>query len=114
MHYCMDKLVAWGFINKKINKDVCPYCGMVNTKVDNQTKGCCKDEEKQLKIEKDQKLASASLSLMKPIIQIADHHSGFDFSTTFISSIILEHPTSHAPPRAINVSLFLRNCSFLI
>ena len=117
LHFCMDKLVAWGFGKEKANKDSCPYCGMVKTSADKhcgkQSKDCCKDEQKQVKIEKDQKTAEAGLNFVKPILQSADN-STFDLPTIAISSPVEDYPTSHAPPRMGNCSLFLRNCVFRI
>jgi hypothetical protein len=117
LHYCMDKLVAWGIGHSKTKANACTYCGMANPNTDKhcgkQSKGCCHDEQKQVKIEKDQKSVDPSFNLAKPFSQIADH-SVIDISAIIITSPILEHSTSHAPPRTGNVSLFLRNCVFRI
>jgi hypothetical protein len=116
-HYCMDRLVAWGFGGEKTSPKSCPYCGMPKTDADKhcgkQAKGCCKDEQRQLKIEKDQKAQDAGFNLMKPIFQITEH-SPIEFSIVSFGSPTLEYPVSHAPPRAEDVSLFLRNCVFRI
>lgn len=117
LHYCMDKLVAWGLGQNKTKANACPYCGMAKTDTNKhcgkQSKGCCHDEQKQVKIQKDQKTVDPGFNLVKPFSQIADH-SLLDVSAIFITSPILELPTSHAPPRSGNVSLFLRNCVFRI
>ena len=116
-HYCMDKLVAWGLGQNRTKPNGCPYCGMAKTTSDKpcvkQTKGCCKDELKLVKVEKDQKITDAGFNLVKPILQIADH-SIFDLTAFVITSSIIEHPTAHGPPQTANVSLFLRNCVFRI
>ena len=117
LHFCMDKLVAWGIGHTETKANACPYCGMAKSNTDKhcgkQSKGCCHDEQKQLKIEKDQKTVDPGFNLVKPLAQI-DDHSTFDLSAIIIDSPILEYPTSHASPRAENVSLFLRNCVFRI
>ena len=117
LHYCMDKLVAWGFGKEKTNKKSCPYCGMAKTTADKhcgkQSKGCCKDEQKQVKIEKDQKTADVGFNVVKPILQIA-FYTTFELSSIDFTSPTLEHPSTHAPPQTGNNSLFLFNCVFRI
>jgi glutaredoxin len=117
LHYCMDKLVAWGIGLEKTNKKSCPYCSMAKTTADKhcgkQSKGCCKDEQKQVKIEKDQKTADVGFNLVKPILQIA-YHATFDLPAIEFNSPTLVHPSSHAPPQTGNNSLFLFNCVFRI
>jgi len=117
LHYCMNKLVAWSFVKEKINRKSCSYCGMAKTTPDNhcrkQTKGCCKDEQKQIKIAKDHKAVNASFNFVKPLLQITDN-SSFASSSFIVPSPTLEYPNTHAPPRAGNISLFLRNGVFRI
>ena len=116
-HYCMDKLVAWGLGQNKTKVNACPYCGMAITETDKhcgkQSKGCCHDEQKQVKIEKDQKTVDPGFNLAKPLSQIVDNPI-LALSAIIITSPILEYPTSHAPPYGRNVSLYLRNCVFRI
>ena len=116
-HYCMDKLVAWGLGHTQTKANACSYCGMAKTDTDKhcgkQSKGCCHDEQKQVKIEKDQKTVAFGFDFSKPFSQIADH-STFCYSVVAVTSTTLEYPASHAPTRAGNVSLFLRNCVFRI
>ena len=116
-HYCMDKLVAWGLGQHNSKADTCPYCGMAKTENNKhcgkKSKGCCHDEQKQVKIEKDQKTVDLGFDFAKQFFQIADH-SRFDYSVVAVTSTTLEYSASHAPPLAGNVSLFLRNCVFRI
>jgi hypothetical protein len=53
LHYCMGRLVEWSLWHK--DNSICSNCGM--EKKHELTKGCCKDEYKQIKIDKDQKLS---------------------------------------------------------
>src|SRR5688572_30125687 len=55
LHYCMDKLVNVGLWHKEEKQ--CGKCGM--EKSDENNKGCCKDEHKQVKLENDHKGTSA-------------------------------------------------------
>jgi hypothetical protein len=118
LHYCMDKLVAWSFGKEETNKKSCPYCGMAKaTNTDKhcgkEIKGCCKDEQKQLKIEKDQKVSETGFDFNKPIFQ-STIHSALEINTVYVLSPFLEYPLTHAPPRTQNVSLFVLNCVFRI
>ena len=117
LHYCMDKLVSWSLRPEAANKKSCPFCGMPKTTPDKhcgkQAKGCCKDEQKQIKVQKDQKAAEAGFTLAKPLLQTADHLT-CELPSFILTTPTLEYPTSHAPPRAENISLFIRNCNFRI
>lgn len=117
MHYCMDKLVAWGLGHEKTSKKSCPYCGMEKSYKDKhcskESKGCCKDEQKRLKLENDQKISETSFQLSQIPVETSAP-SFFDNSFEYISSITEENPLSHAPPRTQNVSLFVLNCDFRI
>lgn len=116
-HYCMDKLVAWGLGHEKTDKKSCPYCGMTKSSQDKhcikESEGCCKDEQKIVKLENDQKISEASLQLSQiPAVVITPAY--FDHSFEYVSSLTEEYPLTHAPPRTENVSLFVRNCVFRI
>lgn len=74
--------------------------------------GCCKDEQKQLKIEKDQKTAAAfelTLSLATAL-----HVSYPVYNFVGISSVTEEFPLSNAPPRSPQLAAYIRNCTFRI
>ena len=117
LHYCMDKLVSWSLKAENPNKKSCPFCGMAKTTPDKhcgkQAKGCCKDEQKQIKVEKDQKASDASFNLAKPFL-VSDDHKAVEVASVVVTSPSLEYPTSHAPPRAENVPLLIRYSAFLI
>src|SRR5258705_4966948 len=118
LHYCMDKLVAWGFGEKGMNKKSCPYCGMTKaTNTDKhcgkESKGCCKDEQKQVKLENDQKVAEAAINLSQiPAEATAPIFTYYSFE--YFSSLKELYPLTHAPPRTKNIALFVLNCDFRI
>ncbi|MGZ8558339.1 MAG: HYC_CC_PP family protein [Chitinophagaceae bacterium] len=117
MHYCMDKLVTWSFgIEKVINKSWF-YYGMEKSTNDKhcgkESKGCCKDEHKQVKLEKDHKISQASFRL-SPISGRAITPAFFDYFFKYVSPLTEENPVTNAPPRTQNVSLFVLNCVFRI
>ena len=117
-HYCMDKLVAWGLGSGKTKAKACPYCGMVKTTADRhcgkQSKGCCHDDHKLVKSEKDQKTVDVGYKLERPFPLIATHSLPGEFSSIDVFSPVLEYPLTHAPPRTGKAPLFVRNCVFRI
>lgn len=109
LHYCMGKLVDWGLWQAP--GKTCSKCGMEKS-VKTLKDGCCKDENKQLKTEKDQKLTEASFNLIHSI-SAAPLASQIELPAINISSVTETNPISHAPPRS-QVAIHLRNCVFLI
>jgi hypothetical protein len=113
----MDRLVTWGLGHEKTSKKSCQYCGMAKTNADKhcgkENKGCCKDEQKVVKLENDQKISEASLQLSQ-IPAEANTPLNFDYSLEYASSLTEENPVTHAPPRTQNVALFVLNCDFRI
>jgi hypothetical protein len=107
LHYCMGKLMSWNLSHKSEGK--CGSCGMEKA----GHKGCCHDEHKQLKIEKDQK---ASEFAFKFLITSSDTVlvSFIDLAVTYPSSSVLDNRSTHAPPRLGAVPIFVLNCNFCI
>ncbi len=109
MHYCMDKLVDWS-IGHGDEKNTCNNCGMEK---DGEGKNdCCKDEQKQLKIEKDQKTAAAFELTHFLTTTLPPSYPAYNFAG-FVS-VSAEFPLSNAPPRSPFPSICIRNCSFRI
>jgi len=110
LHYCMGKLVEWSFSFNKKDNEKCSKCGMKK----NQSKtGCCKDEHRQLKIEKDQKISQSLSHLNKALPEITSVSIPvYSFSLPNCST--QEYPKNNAPPRSWNGSLHIINCVFRI
>lgn len=109
MHYCMDKLVDWS-IGHSDEKNTCKNCGM--EKDGKGKNSCCKDEQKQLKIDKDQKATAVfqlTLSLATPLPAL---YPVYNFVR--ITSVTEKFPLSNAPPRSPQPSVYIRNCTFRI
>jgi hypothetical protein len=107
LHYCMNELVSWD-VNGK-TKANCGECGMEKQ----GHKGCCHDENKLIKIEKDHKVSSASfdfLQLPAPLHTAMNVKQGF----TPVFNIITFYPSAHAPPKAGKVPIYLFNSLFRI
>ena len=118
LHYCMDKLVAWGLGKEKTNGKSCPYCGMAKTTntdkhCGKESKGCCKDEQKTVKLENDQKISNAFFQFSQIPVE-AVTHSFSDYTFEYASSLTEKFPITNAPPRTQNISLCVLNCVFRI
>lgn len=102
----MDKLVS---VNFQDDGPECISCGMSSQK-DN---GCCKDDHKQIKVDKDQAPSTYAYEASTAFAQ--EHVSEYNLSPQFIySSPVIIYPAQHAPPRGGKIPVFIRNCAFLI
>jgi len=110
LHYCMGKLVDWGLWQP--NSSRCSKCGMAKSHKSSNN-GCCRDEHKQLKIEKDQKLSPGFSQINKVVTEIAPVAiPAYSVSLPILST--LQHPKNNAPPRSCNTSLHIINCVFRV
>jgi hypothetical protein len=108
-HYCMGKLVSWGLLASDGTK--CSKCGM--EKKSKSANGCCKDDQKQLKVDKDQKLTENSPFVNKlalEVVHVFAPENYFDLPNTTSQ----DFPRDNAPPLGIVTSLFLLICVFRI
>ena len=105
----MGKMADWGFGQ---NEDkTCSKCGMEQSA--KKGNGCCKDENKFIKNNTDQKTAAAALQ-MAQLIAVDLPVSIYELSVVDIISVTEENPVSNAPPRNSNVAVYIRNCVFRI
>ena len=115
LHYCMGKLVSWGLINHE--RKTCALCvtpeKTVNPHCIAPKKGCCQDDQKQIKTGCDQKISPSEFHVLKfsPDVSISNHHELPDIA---FSAFIPEHPASTGPPIARKVPVFILNCNFRI
>jgi hypothetical protein len=107
VHYCMGKLMNWSLSDKKDGK--CGTCGMQKS----VHKGCCQDEQKQLKIEKDQKVSETAFQF-HTISSVAVAHSYLSLPSIYFLSRISDIPVAHAPPQPGAVPIFVLNRNFRI
>lgn len=113
LHYCMDRLVGWGFAAPDQHSDDgrCGHCGMEKK----DSRGCCSHQHKPIKLAGDQKaadnllLASALLHPAPMPASFADH-----YVCNLLLSAAQAYPVSHAPPSYTGVALHVRNRVFLI
>lgn len=107
MHYCMNKLVGASLYHGKESK--CEKCGMHKS----ATKGCCKDEHKFIKLEREHHKAQPATGLSffsTPVVL----PSFFTYNQAIVSSITETYPASNAPPNAQGQKLYILNCIFRI
>jgi len=110
LHYCMGRLVDLSFSFYEKEKEKCNKCGMKNFK---DKKGCCKNEYKQVKIEKDQKTSQCIWQFTKTITGISPAAlPACAFSPEFFPEAY--YPNNHAPPRAVDTPIYICNCVFRI
>jgi hypothetical protein len=109
LHYCMGKPVSFSFHPEKSMN--CNRCGMKKT---GRGMGCCKDEQKIIKTDKNQKLTdlSFSTSQQKKFITIFTAFRPY-FATTGSSKLIRQTP-AHGPPGTTPLPVYLVNCLLLI
>ena len=107
-HYCMDKLVDWGLWQDKDEK--CGKCGM--DKSQEQANGCCKDEQKQIKLENSHK--GATTYFLKEFTSTAVPGTVFEVPDISLPTVTEQNPLSHAPPRCDALVVYIRNCVFRI
>ena len=117
LHYCMDKLVGWGLGQEKSDKNTCQYCGMCKSPTNKhcykEIKGCCKDDQKQIKLENDQKLSETAIKVAKISGELKSPVFP-DHIYEHVSSIAEEYPVNHALPWQSGVPVFILNCVYRI
>ena len=108
VHYCMSQLVGWE-VSGKTSTLACPNCGMKKK----GHKGCCHDEKKGIKTEKDQKNVESFLNLIK--VSVALSNTDYSaFTSNCLSNTIKGLPFSNAPPNTQKVPIYIYNCVFRV
>ena len=107
LHYCMGKLMSWGLSDKEAG--TCGTCGMQKA----GHKGCCHDEHKQVKFEKDQKAAESAFQFLSNYSD-ATVVTQIGLPFIYFPSIVTGNPVAHAPPLLGAVPIFILNCNFRI
>jgi hypothetical protein len=99
----MDEFIDWSLL--KSDGDKCDKCGM------EKKGGCCKDENKFVKNNVDQKVAESTIQL-KQMAAVATPTVFIYTSEYHFISIIQESHLSHAPPRNNGVGIYILNNVF--
>ena len=104
LHYCMDKFINWSLLK---GGEKCNKCGM------EKDGSCCKDENKFVKNNIDQKVAEPAVQLIQ-MAAVAAPNAFIYSSEHYFSSSIQEYPISNAPPRSNGVGIYILNSVFRI
>ena len=107
LHYCMNKLVSWGFTDKTPAK--CGKCGMSK----HGNTGCCHDEQKVIKVAKDHKISENSFSLPN-IKKLPPNQHITNNNIFYLSYSAGLNPNSHAPPLGQQVATYIYICVFRV
>jgi hypothetical protein len=105
----MGKVADWGF--EQNDSKTCSKCGM--EQIAKKLTGCCKDENKFIKNNADQKYSETAFQ-MAPLSMVAIPVSFVEIPSVNLPSLTEENPITHAPPRNSGVAVYIRNCVFRI
>lgn len=108
LHYCMGRLASWGLFDHESNK--CLQCGMAKKTTGPQgitaKAGCCRDEHKQIKTDKDQKLSPSGFFKYNNLSQAFAQYKP-DIQSIKAISVAIEYPNINAPPLLGKLPLFV-------
>lgn len=108
LHYCMGKLASWGLIDHESKN--CVQCGMMKNSSSSRhmaaKMNCCRDEHKQIKTDKDQKLLSFEFFKYNNLSQATTLHESV-ISDEGILSPAIEYPNTNGPPLSGKLPLFI-------
>lgn len=109
MHYCMGKLADWSIGHN--DSKICGNCGMDKSK--EKDNGCCKDEQKRIKLETDHQKAGL-VGFINLLSAPAIFTPVPDLNFKPFLQITESDVQCHAPPDIGNISLYVLHCVFLI
>jgi|SRR5450432_2901486 hypothetical protein len=108
LHYCMGKLASWGLIDHESKN--CAQCGMVKKTSSSNCMAakmdCCRDEHKQIKTDKDQKLFPSEFFKYNNLTQALTLHELVMPGIKAFSPAIA-YPNTNAPPLLDKLPLFV-------
>ncbi len=107
LHYCMGKLMSWDLSRESKNK--CGSCGMEKA----GHKGCCKDEQKMLKVDKDQKVTETAFQFLS-ISSVATTVTHIELPLIYSCILVADIAAAHAPPEMGGMPIFILNHNFRI
>lgn len=108
-YYCNGERVAHKMVKAEMpgcNK--CPVSKKVVTKPN-----CCQHEQKFVKLVNAQNVANATFHVQK-LVSFISPVVFFDNYTLNYSSLAKKFPVNNSPPRSSGITIYQRNCVFLI
>jgi hypothetical protein len=109
LYYCQGKAVAENMA--KTEMPSCSKCKM-DKKVEDKS-NCCQHEQKFVKLVNDQNIADVSFHIQKPVSTISPIVF-FENNNLHLSPLAAAYPFSNAPPGSSGITIYQRNCVFLI
>lgn len=106
LHYCMDKLADWSFSTRA--KAICDSCGMEKK----GHKGCCHDENRIIKVNKDHKTSTQIFDFLKLTLHPFQNRL-FESVQLRAYKIVAAYYSTNSPPTLV-VHLYLFNSIFRI
>src|SRR6476469_1759862 len=79
--------------------------------IKDSNRGCCKDEQKQVKLSQDQIVTSFAKELINAA-PAAAHQNFTEIPVPFLPKIAESHPLSNSPPDSGTVPVYLQNRNF--
>ncbi len=109
LHYCMGKQVSFSFLPEDSKN--CHRCGM---KKSDKGMGCCKDEQKIIKSDKNQKLTDLvyPAKLQKKFITVQDFFHLYAVSA--VSPCVISNSSAHSLPGVHTPCRYIMNRALLI
>ena len=109
LYYCQGRRVAENMA--KTEMPLCNKCRM-EKKVEAKST-CCRHEQKFVKLVNDQNIYDVSFHIQQPVF-IVTPAVFFENNNFHFSSLTAKYPVSNAPPRSSGITIYKRNCTFLI
>lgn len=108
-YYCNGKRVAHKMAKTEVpGCSKCPVSKKVVAKKD-----CCQHEQKFVKLMSDQQVADVSFHIQKLVLFVSPIVFS-DNNNLHFSSLTRKFPVNNSPPRSSGISIYQRNCVFLI
>jgi hypothetical protein len=105
IHYCMGKMSS-----AKLQASVSKSCGC-GKKMESK-KGCCKTEQKLVKLEDAQKASYADFAIQAPVSPLVTEFNLLQAPSYTAQDI--NYPQEHSPPDISKQDTYLHNCVFRI
>jgi hypothetical protein len=109
LHYCMGKPAGFSFMPERSAN--CHRCGM---KKSGGGMGCCKDEQKIIKSDKNQKLTDLSVSNPKQKKYVTVFAVYHPYTLSLSAIRFYRYVSTHGPPRSGPVPIYIMNAFLLI
>lgn len=108
-YYCNGERVAHKMVkNEMPGCSKCPVTKKAVAKSD-----CCQHEQKFVKLVNDQNVADVTFHIQKLISFISPIVFSDNYNLHY-SSLVRKFPVSNSPPRSSGITIYQRNCVFLI